>query len=194
MFPTTLWPRLQNKSKQAYSGYLSLNIRRDRGQERVHSKKKQTYFLPKAQNRFWVFRIQRVPETLIRWSVDLIRGLPPLHLLVRDRHRCGSPKNILRRPCRRRGHTRTSQRAANTYQRGHKGAISNQMSAGVTGFVQTRHRAPRQPGQLKEHTGFLVSRSLILPAAPLWADDLKIFELMIFPVPIKNALLRPRLM
>ena len=36
---------------------------------------------------------------------------------------------------------------------------SGQLSAGVTG---TRHRVPRQHGQQKEHTGFLVSRSLTL--------------------------------
>ena len=38
--------------------------------------------------------------------------------------------------------------------------------AEVAGSVQTRHRVPRQHGQLKDHTGFLVSRSLTLLAAP----------------------------
>ena len=39
----------------------------------------------------------------------------------------------------------------------------------VAEYVQMRHRVPRQPGQLKEQTRFLVSRSLTLPSAPPWA-------------------------
>ena len=37
-------------------------------------------------------------------------------------------------------------------------------SAGVAGSVQTRHRVPQQPGQMKEHTGFLVRRCLTFPS------------------------------
>ena len=41
-------------------------------------------------------------------------------------------------------------------------------SAKTSETVQTRYRDPGK-GQLKEKTGFLVSRSLALPSAPPWA-------------------------
>ena len=41
-----------------------------------------------------------------------------------------------------------------------------------------------QPGQLKEHTGFLVSRNLTVPAAPPSAGG--VILMMIFPVPRKK--------
>ena len=55
-----------------------------------------------------------------------------------------------------------STRASRICQHSLKGP--DKLSAGVVGSVQTRHRAPRQLGQLKEYTGFLVTRNPILPA------------------------------
>ena len=50
-----------------------------------------------------------------------------------------------------------------------RGPIPGQLSEGVARTIQTWYRGPGQPGQFKEWAGFLVSRSLTLPAAPPWA-------------------------
>ena len=47
-----------------------------------------------------------------------------------------------------------------------RGPIPGQLSVRAAGTIQTSYHVPRQPEQQKGHTGFLVSRSLTLPAAP----------------------------
>ena len=56
------------------------------------------------------------------------------------------------------------------------------------GFIQTRHRAPRQRRQCKEHTGFIDSRSLTLPAAIL--GDWRYLTIFLVPKkkPVKSML------